>query len=129
MQWPAPATGISGVRGTGRGDIEAARQLAHKYMVGSRASSKEAQEDGMDQLVRGSRRLGLQAFRRVRSLEPTFRNAFVVAQLARVAGDEPLRTEVLESMQRAVARKTGQQESSEQARCRRPGRARTAPVR
>ena len=79
-------------------------------------SSKEAQDDGTHQLLRGSRRLGLQAFRRVWSLEPTFRNAFLVAQLARVAGNEPLRTEVLQSMQRTAATQTGPQKPSEQTR-------------
>ncbi len=102
---------------TGRGDIAEAQLLADRLLsVGVRATAAEAAEDGVYQLVRGSRRLGFQAFRRAWSMAPTYRNGFLVAQLARVTGDEPVRAEVLAALQEYVREPVPLDESAEAAR-------------
>lgn len=81
---------------TGRGDLETARRQAEQYLAaGVRLTSRETTEDGMYQLLRGSRQLGLQAFRRVWSLDQRPFYAFLIAQLARSTRDESLRDEML----------------------------------
>lgn len=89
----------------GRGDLDAARRLAEKYLaVGVRTTSNEAADDGVYQWVRGSRQLGLQAFRRVWTLDPRPFHAFLVAQLARSSRNESLRSEILEAVAAIVAK-------------------------
>ena len=72
-------------------------------------------EVGVYHLLHGSRRLGLLAFRRAWTLEPTYRHALIVAQLARATGNEALRNEVLEAMRRGKAEQTGQQTPQDEA--------------
>ena len=101
---------------TGRGDAETARKLVHhRIMSAGGRTGRSAREVGVYHLLRGSRRLGLLAFRRAWTLEPTYRHALIVAQLARVTGNEALRNEVLEAMRRVKAEQTGQQTPQDEA--------------
>ncbi|MHB8952871.1 MAG: tetratricopeptide repeat protein [Pirellulaceae bacterium] len=89
-------------RRTGRGDVEAARELATSYFAAANRQTREAAIlEGVFHLLNDDMRKGLEAYRGALAFKPTFTCTFMVGQLARELGDEKMRGNVLNTMQKA----------------------------
>ena len=89
-------------RRNGRGDVEAAARLAQQHAaMFDRQTREMAIFEGAYHLLNGDERSALEAYRAALAFRPSFTCTFMVAQLARTAGDERLRSEVITAMQKA----------------------------
>ena len=96
------SSGTSGVDANGRGDVEAAARLAQQHAaMFDRQTREMAIFEGAYHLLNGDERSALEAYRAALAFRPSFTCTFMVAQLARTAGDERLRSEVITAMQKA----------------------------
>ncbi|MHB8972267.1 MAG: tetratricopeptide repeat protein [Pirellulaceae bacterium] len=102
-------------RRTGRGDVEAARELATPFFaVYTSPTREELAIKGAFHLLNGDTRDGLDAYRKALVVKPTFTCTFMVAQLARALGDEKMRSDVLDAMQKSCLERAEEKESDEQ---------------
>ncbi|NLX55886.1 MAG: hypothetical protein GXY58_12290 [Planctomycetaceae bacterium] len=89
-------------RRTGRGDVAAARKMADTYFAAPHHETRErAIYEGVFHLLNDDAAQGLVAYRKALSPRPSFSCTYMVAQLARAAGDEKLRADVLSTMRKA----------------------------
>jgi len=65
-------------------------------------------------LLNGDSRNGLEAYRKALVFKPTFTCTFMVGQLARALGDEKMRTDVLDAMQKACIERADEKEPDDQ---------------
>ena len=99
----------------GRGDLAAAKQLADDWMSQFRQQNRDgAITEAVYHLVSGNADRAMQAYQVALAYRPSFTCAFSIAHLAREAGNDRLRMETLNTMQKAYAEIT-EEETAEEA--------------
>ena len=101
-------------RRTGRGDLEAAKRLAETWIASNHRQSRQvAMVEGVYHITNGNVREALEAYQAASNFRASFGCSLMVAQLAREAGDDKLRTEALNAIQKAYLETSDQQTPDE----------------
>ncbi len=92
---------------TGRGDLEAAQELAIKYLDASPKSLTRAQyvNLGIFRLLEGSQVEALEAYHEALAVRPTLTCTCMVAQLSRELNDEKTRQKVIDDLKKFLGKK------------------------
>jgi tetratricopeptide (TPR) repeat protein len=91
---------------TGRGDLNAARQLAGRTLqLRNSRDAANLQWQGIYYLLEGDKQRALQAFRGVKAAAPGLTAPLVVAQLARELGDVALQRDALGSVEKFIVQR------------------------